>query len=591
MAFKSIIDIDINDAKFKEFLESFQQYKDKAEDAPEDWHKLASAISGAGDEMRGFGRAQREALGGADRDAKRFSRNLKQVSGEQKGFVRGLKSGSSGMKNFARETGGAALGLDALAGPIGIVVAGIAAIGAAAAKATLSLDKLTASKFKSAREMGMTVAQQQSFKNYGSQLFSNPDAMLTAARNAKMNPADTVPFRALGIGQNAIAHDSTAQLAFLLAKRAHERLKETPESKRGTVWEALTQGKLGGYGQAELFAKTHMATINHYRAEYKKHEKAYAITAPAALRAVKVSQGASELKGRVVTDVENVAASQTVAKASMDTIRTARSGLADAGALYAKAMASLQAPAKAVVKTFDDVVHAGENLAKKWGVFVGSGKSAYDVGGALRDIMERDKGTSREAYAKKKYDAFAKLHPFWYEKQYNWKQQHNPMDIHSVPGEVSDFGKRVFASNAQSYRTAAQLLKHYRVPDTVQALYRHYVGYYPHPVKPVLNNGKWESVKQQKTQDRTDDAHVASIAAWMKTSATKPLNLNDPRILSGLVAGTAKWEQTHKRSYAQMQLDILRDIARNTAKPPAVHIHAKTSAGSHIAVAAHAGAR
>jgi len=44
VAKKSIIDIDINDEKFKQFLESFDEYQKKVTESNEAWEKLDSSM-------------------------------------------------------------------------------------------------------------------------------------------------------------------------------------------------------------------------------------------------------------------------------------------------------------------------------------------------------------------------------------------------------------------------------------------------------------------------------------------------------------------------------------------------------------------
>ncbi len=631
MAFKSIIDIDINDAKFKEFLESFQRYKEKAEDAPEDWHKLAGAISGASNEMRGFGRHQKAALTGADRDARKLSRSLKGASSAQQGFVQNVRRGSSGLRGFSMDAAAAALGLDALATPIALVVGGIVAIGAAAAKATLSLDKLTASKFKSAKEMGMTVAQQQAFQNYGSQLFENPDATLTAIRNAKMNPADAVPLRALGISGAAISHDSTVQLAFMVAKNAHELLKGVPKDVRGSVWEARTQGKLGGLNQAELFAgrRSSMARIDHYQQKYTEHVKSYAISTAAARRAVSVTQAGGELKGKVVTDLEKVAASKLATTAAMKTIRTLRAGVNDGGDIVHKVVSAVDYAAHATIQTakrFAATVDAAGKTFRRW---VDGGKGLHAQGDALKGFMLRDEGTSRAAQAKATYEAFVKKHPNWSAKpipklfplapppaptsvatqaaalkgmaeRYKftsraastesaykaflkahpqsknwWRTIHNPMDIEAYKGDASYLnpgnGIRYakFGSNAEDYRKAAALVRGYG-RKSLYGIIQTYEGRIP----------------------TTGTMSAAEKASGF--GAHQRLNLDNPMTMAKVLTGIRVTEQAHKRSDTQIYEAIykaLQQIARNTAKTQDIHVHAANGPGSRIAVATHAASR
>ena len=413
MAFKSIIDIDINDAKFKDFLTAFQKYKEKAEDAPEDWHKLARAISGTSEEMRHLGRAQKSALGGADRDALKLSRSLKHVSGAQQRFTKHVKAGSAGLKGFSRYAGDAALAMAPLTDGASLVVAAIVAIGVAAAKATLSLDKLTASKFKSARELGMTVGQQQAFQTYGSQLFSNPDAMLADMRNAKMTVAGRAALIRMGFSPTAIDKDSPAQLAFQLGPKAHRLLKSVPQDVRGNIWENFTQGQLGGLNQASLFANTHIAQIRHYQAEYEKHEHAFAISTKTGRRAVNVTQAAGELRGKVVTGMENGAASKPATVAAMGTIRKLRTGASKLESAAHDVLQGASAVEKGLAHFVGNVEHWVDNLlgitqtALRHGKLNAAPRAApgsYTQGMKLRSALQADQT---------KYAAFMKANPNW----------------------------------------------------------------------------------------------------------------------------------------------------------------------------------
>ena len=225
MSFKSIIDIDINDEKFKSFLESFQRYSEEAEKAPEDWHKVAEAITGAEKRVRGFGSSQGKAFkdtrshvsaagkslrgytgaaGAASASTRKLDGSLGKTNRSQKSFIESVRHGSKGLKGFSVDAAASALGLDELAGPLGLVAAGVTAVAVGAAKAALGLDKLTASKAKNAKEMGMTIAQQQAFQNYGSQMFENPESAAAAMYRAKMNPQDRQPLLAAGMTEQQI---------------------------------------------------------------------------------------------------------------------------------------------------------------------------------------------------------------------------------------------------------------------------------------------------------------------------------------------------------------------------------------------------
>jgi hypothetical protein len=347
MAFKSIIDIDINDEKFKSFLESFQRYSEEAEKAPEDWHRLAESISGAEKRVRGFGNSQGKAFkdtrdhvnaagkslrgysgsaGAASTSTRRLDGSLVKTNRHQKSFIESVRHSSKGLKGFSVDAAASAFDLDALLGPAAAVAGILTAVGIAAAKAALGLDKLTAAKAKNAKEMGMTIAQQQAFQNYGSQMFENPDAAAAAMYRAKMNPQDRQPLLAAGMTEQQIEHESVPQALFTYAKDIRAKLRAAPAAERGALWHSYGADKiLGGMGGMGLLLNTHTKHINDYQAEYKKHEAAYAISMRKAHDAVRTSQAASELKGKITTDLEKGAASKTATAASLGVIRAGRS--------------------------------------------------------------------------------------------------------------------------------------------------------------------------------------------------------------------------------------------------------------------------
>ncbi|MGC9216171.1 hypothetical protein [Acidithiobacillus sp.] len=554
MSVKSVISIDVEDAKFQDFLKAFADYKERAEDAPKDWHKLAEAISGAGSKVKRFGAEQRDALNGADKGTAKLSRSLQGIRGHQERFAQSMKRGSSAMKGFGMEAAASALGLDALAGPIALVVGGVAAIALGAAKATLALDKLTANKAKSAKSLGLTIGQQQAFDNYGSQMFENPDAALAAINRAKINPADRAPLIASGITEKEIQTQSSAQIAFLLARKAKEWEKTAGPANFGAVWQARTGGAFGGMEQAQLLASTSAAQMAHYHAEYQKHEAAYAITNNVARRAVNVSQAGAELKGKVVTDFEKGAASKALTGAAMGAIHGFRYTVSEAsGAINGLDTAATHA-AHALGRIATNVEH--------WLGFKQSDKAKKTLG----------------------------------------YQLNNPLDISAVPGDASvhlQTKHRGMVSVAKmhsvgaGFRAAAWTLAgpSYAKDATMKEYLRTFAP-------PGKANPHWKS-------------YVNTIAKRSKIKPDQYLNLGDSGEMDRFFSALAFAENGLKYSPQQVQksmdkshwappakdstayqLAVLQQIADNTAKPAIVHIHTHGSVASRGApVQIHAAGR
>ncbi|MBU2749872.1 hypothetical protein HER14_02530 [Acidithiobacillus thiooxidans] len=433
MTVKSVIDIQIDDTNFKAFLDAFHEFRAETGDVPQDWDKVAESIGGATSKLEGFTEQQQAAAAGADRGFTRLGRSTRQAAQEQHGFAKAARHSSSGLKALAKDA--AALDLASLVDPLTAVAAVLGTIAIGAAKATEALDAMTAGKAKNARELGTSVAGMRAFKNYGSQLFSNPENTLAEMNRAKMNPADATGLYALGIKASTISHDTATQLAFAEAKAAHKKLRGISKADRGLYWESVTGGQLGGYGQANLFAGTHMATINHYQSEFDKHKHAYAIDPAAARRAVGVIQGGSEVKSKVKTYVMNAAASKTWTDVAQGAIHTTRAML-NGGETLAHDVESAGASFLGMVE------HAGKSL--------------------VADVSGHPKSMSN----------------VW------WRKIHNPLDIEALQGKPSYYNRgnnttyTRFGSDADAYREAAQLVRGYG-NHTLSGIMAHFEGSAP----------------------------------------------------------------------------------------------------------------
>jgi putative sterol carrier protein len=584
MSNKSIIDIEINDANFKAFLEAFGEFRAETGDIPKDWDKVADSIGGASSKLDGFTEKQQAAAAGADRGFTRLNRSTRQASQEQQGFAKSARKSSSGLKGIAMDAAEAALGLDVLTGPVGLVTAALGAAAIVAAKATEALDKLTASKAKNAKELGTSIAGARAFTNYGGQLFSNPDATLAEMRSAKMNPADATGLYALGITPATVAHDSTTQLAFLEAKKAHEKLRGVPASIRGTVWEGLTGGQLGGLSQAELFANTRMASINRYQGEFEKHQHAYAITQGAARRAVGVAQGINEAKSKVKTYVMNAAASKTWTDVAQGAIHATRAML-NGGATLAH---DAESGGAAFVSSAKQAGHIIVSDAQRAGVAL-LGKQMGNTGhlAVLKGNMDRDKGTSREPAARASYEQFkasqgaaAKaLRPYASDIESAAKASGVKRSV--IAGEIwAESGGNANAVSAGRFRGKDGKWHHaHGIGQFRRSTWNEFAGGLPYsdannPKDAIMTMGKF--IAANKEHHKTSAGLESAYSGDQRGSAA----LTQYQAANQI--GAAGWGAL---------LSSLQEIARNTAKPAQVHVHANgTNPGSRTALSAHAAA-
>ena len=582
MGNKSIIDVEINDENFKAFLDAFHEFRAETGDVPQDWDKVAESIGGATSKLEGFTEQQQAAAAGADRGFTRLGRSTRQAAQEQHGFAKAARNSSSGLKGITMDAAEAALGLDALTGPIGMVTAALGAAAIVAAKATEAMDALTASKAKNARELGTSVAGMRAFKNYGSQLFVNPENTLAEMNRAKMNPADATGLYALGIKASTISHDTATQLAFAEARAAHKKLRGVPKADRGLYWESVTGGQLGGYGQANLFAGTHMATINHYQSEFEKHKHAYAIDRAAAKRAVGVKQGINEVKSKVKTDVMNAAASKMWTDVAQGTIQGARA-VANGGATAAH---DLELGGAAFFGMVKQGSHIFLSDAQKAGVAL-FGKQAGNNGhlAVLKGTMERDKNTSRYPAARTAYEQFkasqgaaAKaLRP--YASDIDAAAKASGVKRSVIAGEIwAESGGKATAVSAGRFRGKDGKWHH-----------AHGIGQFRRSTWKEFADGlPYSDANNPKDAIMVMGRFIAANMRHHKTNAgLESAYSGDPRGSVALTQYQAA-NQVGASGWGAL-LSTLQEIAKNTAKPAQVHVHnAGTAPGSRVALSAHA---
>jgi len=239
MATKAVIEIPVDDAAFRKFVDLFNSYTAKLDDQPEKWAEINKEMSGAGDALRegaisgrdalALAAAQAELIGAHLRDAIKAQTEL----GGSRGWAGFTKSGTKAAQSVGKALSGAvgasigemgagiagvAAGALGALGPVGLAVGAIAAVVGGAGAALKGLADAAVSRQRSAFSQGITPGQEASFQ-INAQQFMGPGA-LAAAANAQTNLGNAGPLSLLGIDFSKARGMDAGALAFQMLSGA-----------------------------------------------------------------------------------------------------------------------------------------------------------------------------------------------------------------------------------------------------------------------------------------------------------------------------------------------------------------------------------
>jgi len=239
MATKAVIEIPVDDAAFRKFVDLFNSYTAKLDDQPEKWAEINKEMSGAGDALRegaisgrdalALAAAQAELIGAHLRDAIKAQTEL----GGSRGWAGFTKSGTKAAQSVGKALSGAvgasigemgagiagvAAGALGALGPVGLAVGAIAAVVGGAGAALKGLADAAVSRQRSAFSQGITPGQEASFQ-IDAQQFMGPGA-LAAAANAQTNLGNAGPLSLLGIDFSKARGMDAGALAFQMLSGA-----------------------------------------------------------------------------------------------------------------------------------------------------------------------------------------------------------------------------------------------------------------------------------------------------------------------------------------------------------------------------------
>ena len=555
MAYRSVIDIDINDEKFSEFLSKFEKFAKDAKGIPEPFQKMDKKISAA---REGFGK-----LGG------HLKRHMRESAGATKDFTVELHHAgqrmatltarvSQGRKELSQmgETGRKTFGIIARAGKdlfkaIPFVGGAIAGAGLAAVALYQHQSNAIMNRYKNAKFLGMKPGQVSAIDTQYQGVLANPAQSLAAMRQAEFMPSAQSYFaRAIGPGYQ---HMGKTQL-FDEALRKAKRLADHTRTNLLGVMDTVRGFSQIGISTQDLaiLKRTSWATLNADIAN--AHKQAAAMNF-------------SKATGRDMTKLA-ITISQKEVELSTDLSRTLAKGAPLMNTALNRLVSSVNWAANRINAALKGMI-TGKAPTKGQGVVLDAAGKVYNylngpqsklgkarlVMQAGKGLMERSKGTSRYQWAKMAYEKELATYKKDLAAIPQYERNHNPMDIEAYKGDASYLNKgngiryAKFGSNAQDYRAAARMVRGYPVAHTVLAETRHFEGYRFHPknAKEIANN-------------RVIDQHAASIAKGMKVGENQSLNLGNVSVLARLIAGLRENEQPMQRSDQQLYQIIKRAI-------------------------------
>jgi len=243
MAKKSIIDIDVNDEKFKEFLNLFNEYKDSLDEMPKAWQQLGEAVGGTGTIFNKSATDTMKVLHESADHIGKMAESLQKATKAQEQFYHATTVSNTGMSNLVKSSKHLAKNLFG----IGKELFKLASFGSMAGSAAMfGLGDSAYRRERESRGLGLSTGQISSFKTHMAP-FGNPDEMLNSAANAQFDMTKWWALtKASGLPLQQALHTNPMQLAMDIANNEKSTWSRLPVERRtGAMAGALGFSELG----------------------------------------------------------------------------------------------------------------------------------------------------------------------------------------------------------------------------------------------------------------------------------------------------------------------------------------------------------
>jgi len=602
MATKSVIEIEVSDAQFKDFFQLFESYKEKLEGMPDDWKKVNDAASEGTEAFAATAGAVLATLAEAAGHASALTKNLREAADAQKEFGSASHTGANNLKSMAKDA--KALG-ESIFG-IGKFLFKLGAIGVGAvAGSFFGIDALANSAVanqRAGRSLGMTTGQTRAFNNDLAERYIDQGTLSNVADAQNSYVGRVWLARATGMSQSAVQSTDAGSLAAQLAIKAHDWWASTPESQHTDANLMAT-----GFTQSGMSLADVRRQGNTPRAELESAYANYRKDAP----------GLSQSNSSVNALYDFTRSLKNAGDHLEIDLANKLSQLNKSGAL-SNFVTSLEKDAEILINGVlsESNLKAIEGGLKEFADYLGSPDFRADVKGFADDLGKLAKmlhwvtdplptdvthpkpgsawdtidQVGDDVWDGMKHVGSVLWSPVKHAKALLNESPHpgnNPGNLRSAAGVPTVNGFANFQSQQDGYAAMAALLGSYPA--------KHHAD----TIASVINT--WAP-----PSDHNDTAaYIADVSKWTGFAPNQKLNLSNADTIAKLMSAMVRQEHGWKVSPEQIKSDIaqahwktpggssddvknlMRQIASQQQKP--VNISVTNKSGTNVAVSANAG--
>jgi hypothetical protein len=560
MATKPIIEIDIEDAKFRDFIAKWDEYRESLHGMPAEWQALNKRVG----EFQKLQMAAGVDAGVALDAAVKMESAYKKVATQQERSATATHKAATGFraiekhaKDLQKHIGGITMNL-AKWSVLGAIGSGFG-VGELASSAM--------NQRSNARGMNVSIGQAAAMKVNMSRFF-DPEGLMGKVASATHNPNDYGAMAAMGLNPMALQSKGTFAASMQIANRARSTF--IAEGKNLALAQAQGLTKFFTDGQLMRMANT----------PQKDWERAQSATVTDA-RQLGLGQGITSAWTRFLVqmrlagnEIENTLIKGLAGLApeleaiSKGAVKFADAFVKDGG--MKKALGEFESGLSTVAK----FVESGQFQADARKLAVGTGQAAVEIAQIVRFLEPYAKfAASKTPTAAKKVEAAqgavgkaighvthgtaigAGRH--WFNNLMSnipggptYRAWNNPLDL--MPG-----GKEQnFKSTSAGIRAGAALLASYpkaHGADTIASII------------PIWNG-----------HGKNDPAYIANVAHWSGIKPTTPLDMQNRRTMARLIAAMSRQEGTDRVTPQQVRAALARHLGASAH--PATIAAASTSA-------------
>ena len=400
MSFRSIIEIDVHDEKFAEFLSKFDKFKAASKDVPEPFHKMDKKIDAAKEGFGKLGNILKRHMTESASATEGFSLELhhagKHFATLNARIGRGNKElsqmGETGRKTF----GIIARGAKSIFKAIPFIGGAIAGVGLAAVALYQHESNSILNRYKNSKLLGMTPGQVSAIDTQYQGVLANPAQSLYAMRMAEFTPASQAYFaNAIGPGYQHMGKTQLFDEALIKAKRLADR---TRTNLLGVMDNTRMFSKIGiSTEDLAILKRTSWATLNADIANAHRQAAALNFSKQTGRSMTNLAITISQKEVELSTDLSRIMArGAPLMHAALDKIVSSLNWAANRINASLKGMISGKAPTK-----------GGGLILNTTGKVYNAVHEAHSAQGNLafaKARMEQAAGTSRYPAAKAYYE-------------------------------------------------------------------------------------------------------------------------------------------------------------------------------------------